>query len=61
MSPRQTTKELKDIDKDEVRELVTLAKRQGSLTTEEIVEKLDSLELTGNQVDRIFVYLSTWA
>ncbi len=58
MSPRQATKELKDIDKDEVRELATLGKRQGSLTTEEIVEKLASSELTGDQVDRIFVYLS---
>lgn len=58
MSPRQATKELKDVDKDEVRELATLGKRQGSLTTEEIVEKLASSELTGDQVDRVFVYLS---
>lgn len=58
MSPRQATEELKDIDKDEVRELAALGKKQGSLTTEEIVEKLESLELTGDQVDRIFTYLS---
>jgi RNA polymerase primary sigma factor len=58
MSQGQSSRTLKDIDKDEVRELARLGGIQGTLTTEEIVEKLAPLELTGDQVDRIFVYLS---
>ncbi|MBU1943706.1 MAG: RNA polymerase sigma factor RpoD [Actinobacteria bacterium] len=48
----------KDLDIDEVRELAELGKKQGFLSTDEIVEKLKSVELTHDQVDSVFVLLS---
>ncbi len=48
----------KDHDIDEVRELATLGQKSGSLTTDEIVERLKTVELTPDQVDSVFVFLS---
>ncbi len=48
----------KDLDIDEVRELAAWGKERGFLTTDEIVEKLKTVELTPDQVDSVFVYLS---
>ena len=48
----------KDLDIDEVRELAAWGKERGFLTTDEIVERLKSVELTPDQVDSVFVYLS---
>jgi RNA polymerase primary sigma factor len=50
--------EWKDLDIDEVRELAVLGKERGGLTTDEIVEHLKAVELTPDQVDSVFVYLS---
>jgi RNA polymerase primary sigma factor len=48
----------KDHDIDEVRELATIGQKSGSLTTDEIVERLKTVELTPDQVDGVFVFLS---
>jgi RNA polymerase primary sigma factor len=48
----------KDLDFDEVRELATWGKERGFLTTDEIVERLKTVELTPDQVDSVFVLLS---
>ncbi len=48
----------KDLDIDEVRELAAWGKERGFLTTDEIVERLKSVELTPDQVDSVFVLLS---
>jgi RNA polymerase primary sigma factor len=50
--------DFKDLDIDEVRELAEVGKKQGFLSTDEIVEKLKSVELTHDQVDSVFVLLS---
>src|SRR5512136_1622695 len=50
--------EWKDLDIDEVRELAAWGKERGGLTTDEIVEHLKAVELTPDQVDSVFVYLS---
>jgi len=50
--------EWKDLDIDEVRELTVWGKEKGFLTTDEIVERLKSVELTPEQVDSVFVLLS---
>ncbi|MBU4302270.1 MAG: RNA polymerase sigma factor RpoD [Actinobacteria bacterium] len=50
--------EWKDLDIEEVRELVALGKEKGFLTTDEIVDRLKSVELTVDQADSIFVMLS---
>ncbi|MBU4175139.1 MAG: RNA polymerase sigma factor RpoD [Actinobacteria bacterium] len=48
----------KDLDIEEFRELVALGKEKGFLSTDEIVERLKSVELTTEQEDSIFVRLS---
>jgi len=48
----------KDLDIVEVRELAAWGKERGFLTTDEIVERLKSVELTPDQVDSVFVFLS---
>jgi RNA polymerase primary sigma factor len=48
----------KDLDMDEVRELSTWGKEKGFLTTDEIVERLKTVELTPDQIDSVFVLLS---
>jgi len=48
----------KDLDIDEVRELATWGKEKGFLTTDEIVERLKTVELTPDQIDSVFVILS---
>ncbi|HEY5530845.1 MAG TPA: sigma-70 family RNA polymerase sigma factor, partial [Candidatus Anoxymicrobiaceae bacterium] len=48
----------KDLDIVEVRELAAWGKERGFLTTDEIVERLKSVELTPDQVDSVFVLLS---
>ena len=48
----------KDLDIEEVRELATWGKEKGFLTTDEIVERLKSVELTPDQIDSVFVILS---
>jgi len=48
----------KDLDIEEVRELATWGKERGGLSTEEIVERLKTVELTPDQVDSVFVLLS---
>ncbi len=48
----------KDLDIDEVRELAAVGQERGSLSTDEIVERLKTVELTPDQVDSVFVYLS---
>ena len=48
----------KDLDIDEVRELAVWGKDKGFLTTDEIVERLKSVELTPDQIDSVFVLLS---
>lgn len=48
----------KDLDFEEVRELVVWGKEKGFLTTDEIVEKLKTVDLTPEQVDSVFVLLS---
>ena len=50
--------EWKDLDIDEVRELTVWGKEKGFLTTDEIVERLKSVELSPEQVDSVFVLLS---
>jgi RNA polymerase primary sigma factor len=50
--------EWKDLDIDEVRELAVWGKQRGGLTTDEIVEHLKAVELTPDQVDSVFVFLS---
>jgi RNA polymerase primary sigma factor len=50
--------EYKDLDIEEVRELAVWGKQRGGLTTDEIVEHLKAVELTPDQVDSVFVYLS---
>jgi RNA polymerase primary sigma factor len=50
--------EYKDLDIEEVRELAVLGKERGGLTTDEIVEHLKAVELTPDQVDSVFVFLS---
>jgi len=48
----------KDLDIAEVRELAKWGKEQGGLSTDEIVERLKTVELTPDQVDSVFVLLS---
>jgi RNA polymerase primary sigma factor len=48
----------KDLDIEEVRELATWGKERGFLTTDEIVERLKTVELTPDQVDSVFVLLT---
>jgi RNA polymerase primary sigma factor len=50
--------EWKDLDIEEVRELATWGKERGFLTTDEIVERLKTVELTPDQVDSVFVLLT---
>ena len=50
--------DFKDLDIDEVRELAAWGKERGGLSTDEIVEKLKTVELTPDQVDSVFVLLS---
>ena len=50
--------EWKELDIDEVRELTVWGKEKGFLTTDEIVERLKTVELTPDQVDSVFVLLS---
>jgi RNA polymerase primary sigma factor len=52
------TEDFKDLDIEEVRELATWGKERGGLSTEEIVERLKTVELTPDQVDSVFVLLS---
>ena len=46
----------KDLDIEEVRELAVWGKEKGFLTTDEIVERLKSVDLTTDQVDNVFLY-----
>lgn len=48
----------KDLDFDEVRDLATVGQERGSLSTDEIVERLKTVELSPDQVDSVFVHLS---
>jgi RNA polymerase primary sigma factor len=48
----------KDLDIEEVRELAAWGKERGGLSTDEIVERLKTVELTPDQVDSVFVLLS---
>ena len=48
----------KDLDIEEVRDLTTVGKEKGFLTTDEIVERLKAVELTSDQIDNVFVLLS---
>jgi len=48
----------KDLDIVEVRELAAWGKEKGFLTTDEIVERLKTVELTPDQIDNVFVILS---
>jgi RNA polymerase primary sigma factor len=48
----------KAVDFEEVRELAASGKENGILTTDEIVEGLKGVELTPDQMDSVFVYLS---
>jgi len=48
----------KDIDIEEVRDLATWSKEKGFISTDEIVERLKSVELTPDQIDSVFVMLS---
>jgi RNA polymerase primary sigma factor len=50
--------EWKDLDIEEVRELAAWGKERGYLTTDEIVERLKTVELTPDQVDSVFVLLT---
>jgi len=50
--------EWKDLDIEEVRELAVWGKERGFLTTDEIVERLKTVELTPDQVDNVFVLLT---
>jgi RNA polymerase primary sigma factor len=50
--------EWKELDIEEFRELVALGKEKGFLSTEEIMERLKSVELTTEQEDSIFGMLS---
>jgi RNA polymerase primary sigma factor len=50
--------EWKDLDIEEVRELAAWGKERGFLTTDEIVERLKSVELNPDQVDSVFVLLT---
>ena len=50
--------EWKDLDIEEVRELAAWGKERGFLTTDEIVERLKTVELTPDQVDSVFVLLT---
>jgi len=50
--------EWKDLDIEEVRELAVWGKERGFLTTDEIVERLKTVELTPDQVDSVFVLLT---
>lgn len=46
------------LDFEEARELATLGKEQGFLTTEEIVDSLKEIELSPDQIDSVFVFLA---
>jgi RNA polymerase primary sigma factor len=48
----------KDLDIVEVRELAAWGKEKSFLTTDEIVERLKTVELTPDQIDNVFVILS---
>ncbi len=50
--------DFKDLDIEEVRELAAWGKERGGLSTDEIVERLKTVELTPDQVDSVFVLLS---
>lgn len=50
--------EWKELDSDEIRDLVETGKEKGFLTTDEIIERLKGVELTPDQVDSVFVKLS---
>jgi len=50
--------EFKNLDIEEFRELVALGKEKGFLSTEEIMERLKSVELTTDQEDSMFAMLS---
>jgi len=50
--------DFKDLDIEEVRELAAWGKERGGLSTDEIVERLKTVELTPDQVDSVYVLLS---
>ena len=50
--------EWKALDIEEFRELVALGKEKGFLSTDEIVDRLKSVELTADQEDSVFAMLS---
>jgi RNA polymerase primary sigma factor len=50
--------DFKEMDIEEVRELVVLGKEQGFLTTDEIVERLKTVDLTPDQADSVFGMLA---
>lgn len=49
---------LRNIDLEEVQELVASGKEKGFLTTGDIVEGLKGVELSSDQMDNVFVFLS---
>jgi len=50
--------DFKDLDIEEVRELAAWGKERGGLSTDEIVERLKTVELTPDQIDSVYVLLS---
>ena len=52
------SEEWKDLDMEEVRELVTKGKEKGFLTTDEIADRLKSVDLAPDQIDSIYVMLA---
>lgn len=55
---QEMAEDFKDLDIEEVRELAAWGKERGGLSTDEIVERLKTVELTPDQVDSVFVLLS---
>ncbi|MBN1289822.1 MAG: RNA polymerase sigma factor RpoD [Actinobacteria bacterium] len=50
--------EWKDLDIEEVREIITIGKDRGFFSTDEIIERLKGVELTPEQLDNIFILIS---
>ncbi len=50
--------EWKDLDSDEIKDLLEMGREKGFLTTDEIIERLKGVELTPDQVDSVFVRLA---
>jgi len=48
----------RDLDFNEVRELSALGREKGTLTTDDIVAGLKDIELSSDQMDRVYVYLT---